>query len=158
MSWISVYITQERGYMIVQVRPGVFETNSSSTHSLNICTKSDYEKWANNSDIVFIGESWSVGAGDFGGREFVTKQEIIDCLKKKNESITDEDCKYPETIEEYFERDEDVWYSQSASSEDGIFDYNSYELDNEELESYFKHFTTPSGDEMVAFGLYGYQG
>ena len=144
--------------MIVQVRPGVFETNSSSTHSLNICTKSDYDRWVNDKNIVFIGDSWLVGAKDFDGREFVTKSEIIDYLKKKNESITDEDDKFPETISGYFERDEDDWYSISPASEDGIYDSDTYELDNEELESYVQQFTTPSGDEMVAFGVYGYQG
>ena len=28
-----------------QVRCGVFETNSSSVHSLCMCMESDYEKW-----------------------------------------------------------------------------------------------------------------
>lgn len=30
-----------------QVRRGVFETNSSSVHSITMCAKSDYEKWRN---------------------------------------------------------------------------------------------------------------
>ena len=30
-----------------QVRRGVFETNSSSVHSITMCTKSDYDKWRN---------------------------------------------------------------------------------------------------------------
>lgn len=144
--------------MIVQVRPGVFETNSSSTHSLNICTKSDYEKWAEDPNMVFIGNSWCCGPKNFDGRKFVTKQEVIDFLKKKNESIEDESRKYPETVEEYFECDEDDWYSISPASEDGIYGFEAYELDNEELETYAQKFTTPSGDEMVVFGAYGYRG
>ena len=28
-----------------QVRRGVFETNSSSVHSITMCMKSDYDKW-----------------------------------------------------------------------------------------------------------------
>lgn len=28
-----------------QIRHGVFETNSSSTHSLTMCMKSDYDRW-----------------------------------------------------------------------------------------------------------------
>lgn len=31
--------------MIFQVRQGVFETNSSSTHTLTICSKDDFDKW-----------------------------------------------------------------------------------------------------------------
>ena len=30
-----------------QIRRGVFETNSSSVHSLTMCTSSDYDKWKN---------------------------------------------------------------------------------------------------------------
>ena len=30
-----------------KIRRSVFETNSSSTHSLTMCTKSDFEKWVN---------------------------------------------------------------------------------------------------------------
>lgn len=30
-----------------QIRQGVFETNSSSCHSLTMCTQSDYERWKN---------------------------------------------------------------------------------------------------------------
>ena len=30
-----------------QIRRGVFETNSSSVHSLTMCTGSDYDKWKN---------------------------------------------------------------------------------------------------------------
>lgn len=30
-----------------RIRCGVFETNSSSTHSICICTKEDYDKWKN---------------------------------------------------------------------------------------------------------------
>ena len=39
-----------------QVRRGVFETNSSSVHSITMCTKSDYEKWENG-ELVF--NKWS---------------------------------------------------------------------------------------------------
>lgn len=35
-----------------QVRRGVFETNSSSVHSITMCTKSDYDKWKNG-ELVF---------------------------------------------------------------------------------------------------------
>ena len=30
-----------------QIRRGVFETNSSSVHSLTMCMKSDFDKWVN---------------------------------------------------------------------------------------------------------------
>lgn len=33
--------------MKIQIRRNVFETNSSSVHSLTMCNSSDYEKWKN---------------------------------------------------------------------------------------------------------------
>lgn len=33
--------------MKIQVRRGVFETNSSSVHSLCMCSKDDYDRWEN---------------------------------------------------------------------------------------------------------------
>lgn len=54
--------------MKVQIRHSVFETNSSSTHSLTMCTKSDFEKWKNG-DLVFY--------GSFGyGGDLITKEEL----------------------------------------------------------------------------------
>lgn len=38
-----------------QIRRGVFETNSSSVHSLTMCTQSDYDKWK---DGEFIYDYW----------------------------------------------------------------------------------------------------
>ncbi len=35
-----------------QVRCGVFETNSSSVHSLCMCMESDYEKWKNGEMVL----------------------------------------------------------------------------------------------------------
>ena len=30
---------------MIQIRHGVFETNSSSTHSMVVCSEEDYQKW-----------------------------------------------------------------------------------------------------------------
>lgn len=37
---------------MIQIRNGVFETNSSSTHSLVICTDEEYKKWINGEMIL----------------------------------------------------------------------------------------------------------
>ena len=39
-----------------QIRRGVFESNSSSVHSLTMCMKSDYDKWVNGE---FVYSRWS---------------------------------------------------------------------------------------------------
>ena len=40
--------------MKIQVRPGVFETNSSSTHSLVICTADEYAAFKNGEMMLDI--------------------------------------------------------------------------------------------------------
>lgn len=96
-----------------QIRRGVFETNSSSTHSLSICTKKDFEKFRNN-ELVY----------DWYHDAFVEANPI------------------------------------SIAANCFGDDYVTYEklFDDDELEGYVHEFVTPSGDEMVAFGQYGYQG
>ena len=93
-----------------QIRHGVFETNSSSTHSICICTKNDYEKWKKG-ELLY--SRWS--------DELVPTRERIG---------------------------------------DDVYDYKTYEEyeDDYYLEKFTVPFTTPSGDEMIAFGEYGYDG
>ena len=46
-------------YMKVQIRKNVFETNSSSTHSLVICSKDLYDKFINN-EAVFDNSDYKI--------------------------------------------------------------------------------------------------
>lgn len=92
-----------------QIRAGVFETNSSSTHSLVICSKEEYEKLQKGE--LFI---------DYYYDKLISSKE---------------DAKYPEdviTLDEFF--------------------------DNDYLETFSRSYTTPKGEEVVAFGKYGYNG
>ena len=62
-----------------QIRKGVFETNSSSTHSLTMCLKSDYDKWANGELLLYTG--WGYGyPEDYRPKEnyFYTKEQVIE--------------------------------------------------------------------------------
>ena len=83
----------------------MFETNSSSVHSLCICTEEEFDAWK-KSEIYY----------DYWNDKF-TKNSV----NKWNEDN--------QTYEGFFE---ESW-----------------------LETYEEHFTTPSGDKMVAFGRYG---
>jgi len=94
---------------LISVRRNVFETNSSSTHSLCICTENEYEKFKN---------------GDM----------MYDDYNEELQFVSDKE------LEEYKYR------------------YKSYDSMGEWLEFYEEHFTTPSGDKMVAFGEFGYDG
>lgn len=89
-----------------QIRRGVFETNSSSTHSITICTREEFEKFENGELVCDMWSEKLVPAASDGA----------------------EDC------------------------------YTWDTLGGDCLETYVKEFTTPSGDSMVAFGTYGYDG
>lgn len=89
------------------IRFNVFETNSSSIHSLCICTEEEFDAWKK-------------------GKLYYDYWE--DEITKKPTNRWDENN---QTYEDLFE---ERW---------------SY------YETYEEHFTTPSGDKMVAFGCYG---
>lgn len=71
---------------MIKVRQGIFETNSSSTHSITMCTASDYEKWKN-------GEMYY----DIWDEKLVPKEDV------ENESEELDDDQYI-TYEQYDEK------------------------------------------------------
>lgn len=119
---------------MLQVRQGVFETNSSSTHSITMCMKSDFEKWKK-------GEMFLDGYNTLITKEQAIIQMCEDELKYHNRVITEAE------VEEKF----------TDYVADGEF--KSYDMwGNSDLEGYEDEFTTPSGETIVAFGEYGYDG
>ncbi|MBO7697261.1 MAG: hypothetical protein J6Y28_04050 [Acholeplasmatales bacterium] len=110
------------------IRAGVFETNSSSTHSICICTEEEFDKWKN-------GELYY---DDYSGK-IISLEEIP--LEERRLVVLDEDA----------EENEDLYDEiMDAKATYQTFGYEGC------LEWYNKKFTTPSGDKMVAFGWYGY--
>lgn len=98
---------------MLQIRQGVFETNSSSTHSICICTEEDYQKFRSGEKLF-----------DTYG----------DCLVDKEQA----------------EKDTESWGHRYVNS---IYDISQ---DWYNTGSFDEHFTTPSGDKMAVFGVYGY--
>lgn len=99
--------------MKVQIRQGVFETNSSSTHALAICTQEEWDKLQSGEYVV---DEWDIT------KMFDVNDEVV-----KNDEY-----------ERYVTYDE-------------LYNHSSCEFFN-------RHFTTSSGDEMVAWGYFGYDG
>ena len=111
-----------------QIRQCIFETNSSSTHSMVMCMKADHD-------------AWEAGEVYLRGHKFVTFKEAVNDIAKYDMSIrsmTDEEIK--EVLWEY-----------------GYYTYEQW-CEREYLEGFYEEFTTPSGDVVVAFGEYGYDG
>ena len=55
-----------------QIRRGVFETNSSSTHSLTMCSKKEYDEFEKGNMYI---ERW-------GSHKLYTKEEMIEKFKQ----------------------------------------------------------------------------
>lgn len=150
--------------MIFQVRQGVFETNSSSTHTLTICSKEDYEDWERG-DKFWLDNDWGKLQTN---KSFVTPEELAELTEKYNE----EEQKRIDAGDEYAKvldidkvlnerRDYDSWNDSYWDTERSALE--AYTMDdwyqrNGDLETYERTFTSPSGDEMVAFGAFGYDG
>ena len=121
-----------------KVRHGVFETNSSSVHTLTICTEDEYGLYTDG-ELLRCKFDWILKDTKYKGRKFVTREEAAEIekayLAKHGETYDDE------SIEEFVHDD-----------------FESYDDEDEYLECYEEHFVSPSGDKMVAFGRYGYDG
>ena len=118
-----------------QVRYGVFETNSSSTHSLTMMMKSDYERWENENLYLFNGYTYGWDFNKPVTNALYTREEAIEFVKNS---------KYYDPVDEI----SDEYLKE--------FDFISWDDEgNEYLESFYEEFTTPSGETVVAFGEYG---
>ena len=114
---------------MIQIRRNVFETNSSSTHSLCICTKQQYYDFKNGKLLYY---------------------EYDGCL------ITPEEAK--DKLNEYRNRAHPSWEDEThrlSLRDIDIYNVDEWYCDNDDLEEYCENFTTPSGDEIVVFGFYG---
>jgi hypothetical protein len=95
-----------------------------------LCTKEEYEKWLK-------GELYFREYASEGEKRFLDKEDIKKVLEGylPDEHATDE-----------------------ILQEEGIFSREAYDEENDELESFEGEYTTPSGETVVAFGRYGYNG
>lgn len=118
---------------MIQIRRGVFETNSSSTHSITMCTEDAYERWKNG-ELLFSRD----------GECFLTREEVIAEIR---------DNEYYEGPDPAMLKPEDF---QEATDGDIVTYEQWFECDY--LECYKERFTTPGGEIVIAFGKYGYDG
>ena len=62
---------------MIKIRYGVFETNSSSTHSLTMMMKSDYERWEKEGLYLFDGYSYGWEFSKPVRGQLYTKDEVV---------------------------------------------------------------------------------
>lgn len=114
-----------------QIRVGVFETNSSSTHSLTIVSEEDYEKWV---------------AGEY---VLNTDSEELQSIEDAKKSLIAERKRWDKDFVATTEEVEDMLADETKT-------YDVW-CDSDK-ESFIQRHTTKSGDKIVAFGLCGYDG
>ena len=125
-----------------QIRLGVFETNSSSTHTLTICSKSDFEKWKRGELLL---DEWSDKFIDVKKISEKDLESYYNSIKKpyyKNYKDLDDDER--ESIKNEYMKNEVSGTTYDDWRDDGY------------LEIYSQDYKTENGDEVVAFGKYGY--
>ena len=117
---------------MIRIRRGVFETNSSSTHSIIICSDDEYKRLTQHELLIGVYSDQLISKDDaiMKAKEYAPK--YIDF-----EQMTDEQlfC---------YLRENDIAVK--------LEDYG------EEMEHYTDTYTTKGGEKIVAFGYYGYDG
>ena len=131
---------------MIQIRRNIFETNSSSTHAIIICSESDYEKLGRG-EIMIAGYN-----SGYDANGFIDRSTAIRILRERYEE--DHEGFFKEYgIESFEECSEDV-INDILAAEEIAYTLDTY---GNELETYEEFYTTEHGDKIVAFGYYGDQ-
>lgn len=134
---------------MLQVRQGVFETNSSSTHSITIASQSDFDKWKNG-EVYLNDEWWSDEINDPNkNKTFLTVDEAVNLVKARDDVYGDDDTVDYDSM--------DILEKEEKIEGYGIYTFEEY-FSKSWLEAYEEHYTTEHGDDIIAFGYYGYDG
>lgn len=131
-----------------QIRKGVFETNSSSTHSITFMSESEYDAWKNGE--VYLNNTYG-SSSQYADKKFVTRDEAIDILK------------YDKYYDDHFwnyDYESDVYPSPEELDDDGlamcgIYTFKHYMWDSY-LESDESSYVTDSGEKIYAVCKYGH--
>ena len=131
-----------------------FETNSSSTHSLTICPQETYDKWLSGKvlfsdwkeDFIEVGDLTPLDYEEAGIKYEASKRKYY---KSWNELSAEEKKEY---TTEY------VLTDKKKKASDEYLTYDEWADCHENgTETFSKHYKTPGGENIVAFGYYGYE-
>lgn len=127
---------------MIQIRPNTFETNSSSTHSLVICTKQDYLDFKHN-------KKWYIDRHSVKNK-FVTWDELLVAI-----------LQYDLMDVGAFDKIQRLKIEDEERLEECLRDYEIYNYgtyNDNDYEEFEDEFTTPGGEEIAVFGHFGYDG
>lgn len=125
------------------IRRGVFETNSSSTHSITIIDKDIYDEWKLKNDCY-----------DFNTKKIISKEERFKTLLFN----TFFDTYYGQDSDYVSETDIENYLQYNQKYEEIPLTYDEYNdtLEDYELEHDINNFKTKSGDELIIICRYGH--
>ena len=138
-----------------QVRRMTFETNSSSTHSLTMCTKEEYDDWKKGK-LLF----------DSYYQKFVSLLELTKELtkadfEKAENNYESHKQKYQKNWNQLTKEEQEEYtfgYIKKNKSMDGIVTYPEWLDRNDCLDIFYEEYTTKNNEKIIAFGAYGYDG
>lgn len=119
-----------------QIRRGVFETNSSSVHSITMCSDSEFDRWENGELLFWQNQD-----------KFATRNEIIE--EMKTEKRYDGTMRYADTDWDNDEEVNEIFSDEGVKTCEKFFDDNWYE-------TYCEEYQTKGGEKIIAFGYYGH--
>lgn len=131
---------------MIQIRRSIFETNSSSTHSMSICTSDVYDKWMRG-EMVHQKST----------NDFYTRDELVNVFNNRSYYSSE----YKEKLITKLTNLE--WGSEELIEfliDQGLYDFNSWcgFVEDMGYEPYTRKYQSPSGDNIVIFGYSGYSG
>lgn len=119
--------------MITTIRQGVYETNSSSTHSLTLLTDEEYLR---NKNAKYVDSNWDA----------IPTEKVEKAWKREKEDVLlglEDESDKQEAFEEWLRNND--WYTQE------MYD-DSFNGGNE---TFHKQRTLPNGEIVHAVGYYG---
>lgn len=162
-----------------QIRRNVFETNSSSTHSITMCPKEEFEKWKNG-EMFYVecsGEFVSAEERNRDIRRTILWDKIQIDFQTKTITFKDETISFDGSYKDRYEKmkmfmtEENLAEITQEEIDEALADFHKYNLDTYETplsydewleyieyEKFEERYTSVSGDEIVAFGYHGYAG
>lgn len=118
---------------MIQVRNNIFETNSSSVHSITICPEDEFEKWKNG-ELLF----------DRDTDELISLEKAEEIKRE----IERDRRRYGYSEDEYEDNGRILTYNQ-------FFDWQGDDSYMDYMEKYQTH-KNIGGVDIVAFGYYGH--
>ena len=130
---------------MIQIRHNVFETNSSSSHSLVVCTKDQYDKFK-KLKLFYINSSAFE-------EKFLPVEEIIDKLFNMHKLDVDAHEELKNMLKE-----NDIEGIEDYLRDYYVYSFNTYGDVDWAEENYYTEYKTPGGETISIFGYYGYNG